>query len=70
MTSDAAMWAISGIPLKWIIRHGLPREGPLATLRSLRIRSVFAASRASRAALLVATHARSMRKQPPWKIFS
>ena len=42
---------------------GLPRERPLAALRSLRIRPVFAASRASRAAVLVATHVRSICKQ-------
>ncbi|RQS53729.1 hypothetical protein DID96_37795 [Burkholderia sp. Bp8963] len=42
---------------------GLPRERPLAALRSLAIRPVFAASRASRAAVLVATHVRSVCKQ-------
>ncbi|PAJ79337.1 hypothetical protein CJO71_18755 [Burkholderia ubonensis] len=62
-TSDAAMRAISGIPVEWIFNLGLPRERPLAMLCSLRIRPVFAASHASRAAVLVATHARSICKQ-------
>ncbi|KAB0635621.1 hypothetical protein DF114_02630 [Burkholderia stagnalis] len=57
------MRAISGIPVEWFFNLGLPRERPLAALRSLRIRPVFAASRASRAAVLVATHARSICKQ-------
>ncbi|OXJ32893.1 hypothetical protein CFB82_17025 [Burkholderia sp. HI2714] len=47
-----------------MLNLGLPREGPLAALCSLRIRPVFAASHASRAALLGATHARSAGKQP------
>ncbi|WP_232448891.1 hypothetical protein, partial [Burkholderia ubonensis] len=62
-TRDAAIRAISGIPLEWVFNLGLPRERPLAALRFLRIRPVFAASRASRAAVLVATHVRSVCKQ-------
>ncbi|RQV03253.1 hypothetical protein DF047_26260 [Burkholderia cenocepacia] len=59
MTSDAAMWAISGIPVNCIFRLGLPREWPLARRATLRILDVFAKSATRRAAVLVATHARS-----------
>ncbi|WP_232442260.1 hypothetical protein, partial [Burkholderia ubonensis] len=34
-TRDAAMRAISGIPLEWVFNLGLPRERPLAALCSL-----------------------------------